>query len=52
VNLESRSALFYSDLNFDDKTGKIVISKIPFINEAYFERAITTFEKAIEKYEG
>ena len=50
VNLETRLSLFYSDLVLDAKSRNVDISKPPFIDKAFLERAVTTFESAIAKY--
>ena len=51
VNFDTRLALFYADLELDSNTGNIVISNPPFIDKAFLEKAVTTFEKAISMYD-
>lgn len=50
VNFDTRLALFYTDLELDKNSGKIVISRPPFVDIEFLKKAVTTFEKAIDKY--
>jgi hypothetical protein len=50
VDFDTRMSLFYSDLDKDPQSGNITISKMPFIDRAFLETAVLTFEKAVNAY--
>ena len=50
VDFDTRLLLFYSDLDKNPQSGNITISKMPFIDRAFLETAVLTFERAVNAY--
>lgn len=49
VDFDARLSLFYSDLE-RNTTGKIIVSKIPYIDKAFLGTAARTFQKAMDGF--